>query len=343
MSTRDSTYQSSPQKDIVRDNFDLPLLLKFRASKGKKLKYFGMPGADCLDIQAWRDVLDEVVAVERHCPNLFPMEDVLGKHFRDIRTRVHFGDVDDIILAGRGKKREIRGKEYLPNVANDYDPLLRHPFWRFDVVYLDYFGEFLPQYRRRYPYARGRRDQALRHLFVQDRLDARESWVLMVTFAGGAYPDEDVRHLVQYLESAKCSASDNVLEVLDYLLSSYGGNVDHVTRLVHGAMALLVSSAASNAKLEPRPVGTVSYVGSNNHPMVHFAFRLNEASDFLGHFANPLPLLRAPILRPNFCEGIPSFDWAQEPCPGTTTAFVRDCLQFLDTASLDHLVSYLPA
>ena len=335
------TYESSPEKDLVRDNFDLPLLRKFRMAKGQKLKYFGMPGVDCLDIQSWRDVLDEVVAVERHRRNLSPMESLLVKQFIEIRSKVHFGDVDDVILAGRGRKLKIGGKEHWPDVANDYDSDLRHPFWRFDVVYLDYFGGFLPKRRQEYPYARERRGDALKHLFVQDRLDARNPWILLVTFAGGTYPKDDVQHLIQFLDSAKQGTSNEVSGVLDFLSLPDGEETDRVIRLVHGAMALLVSSAASNAKLEPRPIGTVSYVGSNGQPMVHFAFLLERTSDFLGHFVNPLPLLRAPILRPNSDEGPPSFDWAQDPCPGTDRASVQNCLQFLDSTSLNHLLSNL--
>ena len=176
MPLRSAGYMSSPDKDIVRDHFDLPLLRTFSDNKGGKLKYFGMPGAECRDILSWRDVLREVVAVERATRNLGPMENLLKKHFIEIKSSVHHGDVDDVILQGYGNRRQ-RGKQSTrPIVANGYDEHLGRRIWEFDIVYLDYFGPFLPQERDDFPEARGRRDLALRHLFEQERLDARGSW-----------------------------------------------------------------------------------------------------------------------------------------------------------------------
>ncbi len=115
------------------------------------------------------------------------------------------------------------------------------------------------------------------------------------------------------------------------------------TPYVLAAMALFVSSAASSAKLMPRPNGTVSYSGASGQSMIHSAFLLEKDEGPFGNYVNPLPLLRAPILRPA-ADGTSSyFSWDQEPCPGTTKESVQECLPFLDPASLKILLSELAA
>ena len=79
-------YQSTPEKDAVRDHFDLPLLQAFSSDKGGKLAYFGLPGEECRDIHAWRDLLSEVAAVERKPGNLRKMREVLTQRFRALRA-----------------------------------------------------------------------------------------------------------------------------------------------------------------------------------------------------------------------------------------------------------------
>ena len=334
-----ASYQSSPDKNVVRDHFDLRLLEKFSATKGTKLAYFGMPGEECLDIGSWRTVLREVAAVERYKNNLPELENRLRRRFRGINSYVYHGDVDDIILSGRGRRRTIGGKQARRLVANDFDVDLDCRVWSFDVVYLDYFGRFLPQLSEDYPNARRRRPRALRHLFDQERLDARGSWLLLLTVEGGQYPDEDIDHLTHYVDGARRRDDTELAQAIDFLLAADGPAGDPMIKLVHGTMGLFVSSAASHAQLVVRPVGTVSYSGSSGRLMVHCAFQLEQSAEFLGVFVDPLPLLRAPIIRPVVGAQAPRFEWAKDPCPGTTKESVRDCLDFLDADGLDLLLA----
>ena len=117
---------------------------------------------------------------------------------------------------------------------------------------------------------------------------------------------------------------------------------DPTIKLVHGAMGLFVSSAASHAQLVVRPVGTVSYSGSSGQSMVHCAFQLEKSTELLGNFVDPLPLLRAPIIRPVVGAQTPRFELAKDPCPGTKRESVRDCLDFLDADGLDLLLAGIP-
>ena len=342
MPPKHASYQSSLEKNAVRDHFDLRLLEKFSAYKGAKLAYFGMPGEECLDIGSWKAVLREVAAVERYKPNLPEMEKRLRNRFSGISSSVYHGDVDDIILSGLGKPRTIGRKKLRREVANVFDVDLDCRVWSFDVVYLDYFGRFLPQLSEDYPNARPRRPRALRRLFEQERIDARDSWLLLLTVEGGQYPDEDINHLTQYVSGARHGGDTELAGAIDFLLGSDDPAGDPTIKLVHGAMGLFVSSAASHAQLVVRPVGTVSYSGSSGQLMLHCAFQLEKSPEFLGGFVDPLPLLRAPIIRPVVGPQAPSFEWAKSPCPGTTKESVRDCLDFLDADGLDLLLAGIP-
>ena len=214
-------------------------------------------------------------------------------------------------------------------------------FWEFDIVYLDYFGPLLPQESNKFPEARGIRPLALRHLFEQERLDARGSWLLLLTVEGGKYKLDDLDVLERYINSARLpSSSSETSNVLDHLLADDVVPERRVTRLLHAAMALIVSSSAGSANLAPRPSATVSYSGFNDQSMVHSAFLLDKLDEPFGNYVDPLPLLRAPILRP-IVKGASHFMWDQEPPPGTTKEFVRTCLCFLDKGSLNSLLSRL--
>ena len=144
MPPQSSGYHSSEEKDILRVYFDLPLLRQLHHRKGEPLSYFGLPGAEALDVKAWKDCIGEVGAVERDRDNLEKLEQVLETQLPEIRFKTHFGEVDQVILANRGKNRDVGGQSYRPRAGNRYEAFIQGYVWRFDVVYLDYFGTFLP-------------------------------------------------------------------------------------------------------------------------------------------------------------------------------------------------------
>ena len=335
-------YQSTPEKDAVRDHFDLPLLQTFSSDKGHKLAYFGLPGEECRDINAWKDLLREVAAVERKNSNLRTMRKVLTERFRALSPSVYHGDVDDIILSGEGKPRGRRPKQPKTEVANAFDWRLDRRVWKFDVVYLDYFGPLLPKSGGRFPHARRKRPKALRHLLRPERLDARESWLLLLTVAGGEDTADDARKLIRCIERARRGDDVNLSEAVDFLLSSDSDADDPMVKLIHGSIGLFVSAIAGPAHLVPRPRGTVSYPGYNNRMMVHCAFQMERVDRQPATSDSPLPLLRAPIIRPVVEDQVAYFDWASDVCPGTTRESVIDCLGFLGHSGVGRLMGSLP-
>ena len=179
MSTPARHYYSSTEKNIIRSHFDLPLLLRRQKSKGSKLKYFGLPGPECLDIEAWRTLLCDVVAVEMCPANVHAIRERLDLEFSEIRATVHLGDVDGVIRQNRGSVDSNQHNIQRDHVGRDFESSVETNVWKFDVVNLDYFGNLLPptqSNRSRSPDRR--RSEALTQLFETTRVDA---WQLMDT------------------------------------------------------------------------------------------------------------------------------------------------------------------
>ena len=332
-------YYSSIEKNIIRNYFDLPLLQQLYQQKREPLSYFGLPGAKADDIRAWKDFIGEIGAVDKNLQNLQMLERVLEAQFADIRFKTHFGDMDEIILANRGKPRNIGGERYQPTVGNIYKDLTERRVWCFDVVYLDYFGTFLP--------AQGgssrarKRTAALNKLFDRDRVDAWQPWILLITVEARRYGNSEQRILTSFLRDSCIDASDETREALNFLISEASNPQVRRARLIHGATALLVAGASISGGVEVQPRGTVLYRGANDASMVHMAFEFQPNRRFLEGTSPRLGLLNAPMLKP---KDPAEFPWLELlPCqgPGTTRESAESCLNFLEGSALSEVINPL--
>ena len=337
-----SGYYSSDEKDIIREHFDLPLLRTLHERKDGGLTYFGLPGAEARDIKAWQEIIKEVVAVDRNSNYLDDLEQVILAQLPNIAYSTHLGELDEIILRNMGDERLIDGESHRPEVGNVYKIDIAEYVWQFDVVYLDYFGTFLPRARRGEDALERaiNRGNALRRLFDRDRVDGWQSWVMLLTVearASGAIQTS----LQQYLEGARRNASNLTTGVLDFLLECAPSAAEGAARLIHGATGILLSTEASHANLRVRQRGTVLYRGSNNTPMVHMAFEFDPLSEPLGQAPDPFPLLSSPILRPMDILSSPWFESLPQQSPETTEAHARNILNFLDAEVIENVVGPL--
>ena len=338
MTVQPSGYHSTAEKDAVREQFDLPLLESFSTIKDKKLRYFGLPGAECLDISTWSDVLCAVDAVERDFNNLVEMRRFLEMHFGWINPRFHFGDIDQVIMNDYGNEQDSGGQPHTPRVGTVFDEDLELTAWEFDIVNLDYFGPFLPRFSRRYPTMRDSRSEAIMRLFSKDRLDARDSWLLLMTVEADRYEQGDLDQLRLLLQDFRSESSLEVSNEIDELLRPDPEDAYTATKLVHGVLAVMIASAASDARLEVQSRGTVCYPGTNGRNMVHLAFQFDPTSGPLVRHVPRLPLLQAPLLRLSSDGNAIIFDWAISPSPGATRPSVSACLDFLDSDALCRLL-----
>jgi len=337
MSTLTSSYYSSSEKDLVRSEFERPLLEAIHQRRGRPLRYFGLPGEEALDLKAWGHLLDYVAAVEVFPNVLEALEQQLDTHYSNIRYRTHLGDADKVILGNGSWRREEGSGRFWRWVSTSQRKDVGS-IWDFDVVYLDYFGKFLP-------YDRGGRQVrnralALRRLFDPDRQDAWKTWLLMVCVESRLYGPQDRKQMRDYLGNVRGGAADPVADALDFLLESGLSRRFEAARLVHGTMAYIVSIAASNADVKVRPRGTIMYRGAGQTPMLHFAYEIESAGTLSGH-QDPLPLLVAPFVQVRSPAGWPWFELVAEQQPGQTEAEVRAALDFLGADQVEAMVAGL--
>ena len=326
-----ATYRSSPEKDIVRDRFDLPLIKGIaKGTKDRCIRYFGLPGVQALDLECWGDLCKYVAAVERSKPRFRQLQRRLATEYGQIRSRTYQGDVDSVIL--RNGSRHSGVWQY---VSTAFREELGYYTWDFDVVYLDYFGKFLP-YDHGEPTVRNRA-RALRELFSSTREDAWKRWLLIITVESQLFGEEDLRQMRQFLESVKAEANTDNAQALEYMLDPDLPQEAKAARLIHSTLAYLVSSAVdtSNAKIAPRP--TVLYQGSGT-PMLHYACEVMPAAEPIGH-QSALPLLRAPMLCVRDPSGPPWFELLPNQPPGQTANEVRSALDFLEPVEIDAVIN----
>ena len=333
----DRIYHSSCEKNIVRTHFDLPLLRSLQGRKESGLRYFGLPGRECLDIREWSELLTDVVAVDMFADNVRAMRTVLETEFANLRTKAHLGEVDSVIIQNLGDSKSVAENIARDWVGNAFENSINSYVWRFDVVNLDYFGNLLPPSKKSPDPAR-RRAAALTRLFEKERLDSWQSWVMLLTVGGGKYNDRTRRLLRRYLRDAEDEASPDVVEALEFILKPTGDLRVNSAKLVHGTIANLLSGPANDANLEICPRGTIAYLGADDLPMVHLALEFRPRSSDVVANARRLPLLRAPILRVDTARAEPWFELIPEQCPGATTEDWGSCLDFLPSDTVELLL-----
>lgn len=301
------------------------------------MNYFGLPGAELLDVRSWRQLLGEVAAVERDMPNLRTMDETVSMQMPQLRFTPHHGEVDQVILRDRGSRWYRGGEQYQPWVSR-YDQFGQRG-WYFDVVNLDYFGLFLPEQGG--SQARQRAD-ALRKLFDIERLDARGRWILLVTVEARLLTPSLNTQMREYLRGVQDDTSEPAASILGFLTQPMVGN-QHVaaTRLIHATAASLVTAAASQANLSASPRGTILYLGWKDRPMVHLAYEFVPTN---GALPPPTPLarlLRSPLLTTTTRSADPELALLTGQPPNLSEAEIRTALDFLGNAQVERLVGQL--
>ena len=325
---RRSNYYSSKEKNVVREKYDYPLVKAASHRKKGRIRYFGLPGEAALDLRCWGDLCEYVAAVESSSKRFRTVKHVLSTQFGSIRHRAHLGDVDKVILSNMSGNPP---SEFVSTTSRDDIGYI----WDFDVIYLDYFGKFLP-------YGRGgsivrNRANALRHLFATDRQDAWQPWLLMLTVESRFFGSTDREQMREFLTASKGEADAETRDAVNFLLQKTACTDEEATRLVHGTLSNIIAVAASNSDVRVSPRPTVLYNGANNAPMLHFAYEVTP-SDVLSGSHPALPLLRSPLLQVRNDSAEPWFALLPAQPPGQTDSVLRKALDFLDENQVERIL-----
>ena len=109
----------NPGKKTVRESWNTPLLRFLNSEYGFRYRYMGLPGIDLLDLQLWREWVDEVVAFEtRAKPNRQDRDGrrnvlALRKKMRELGLNGHayLGPMEEVVIL----RRDQDGLHYIQN------------------------------------------------------------------------------------------------------------------------------------------------------------------------------------------------------------------------------------
>lgn len=237
-------FVSTPNKDLIRKEFDKYVIEDQYRKKGERLTYFGLPGPEILDILEWREYLGKIIAVERDLyARHFMRSKAFSKGFDPANFQILFGDIDDVILKGQDFEGE-KPKESA-----------------FDVVNLDYEGGLVYK-----DLAGGsKRIRAIKKLFSLQQASKRD-FVLSVTVN---------------TRNRDWGEFDKTLDEVQDELEEYG--VEGVSKNIEwhktaGYAYKIKVYLPVHLGIWARPcsffcsiIRTVTYLGSSNRRMVHFA------------------------------------------------------------------------
>jgi len=149
----DDVFESNPNKDFLRSNYDKPLVAQWSNARGKLLRYLGLPAWQMLDIIEWQEFLNHFTTIEREEDQQHLM--FLRANVKDLEHRLYalYGEFDTLLVTGR-------------------DSYGQTPKWPYDVINLDYFGGFL--------YPDLSRPKALKKL-IENQSIYETSFILFVT------------------------------------------------------------------------------------------------------------------------------------------------------------------
>ncbi|MCY4617141.1 MAG: hypothetical protein OXD50_01105 [Chloroflexi bacterium] len=138
-------------KRIVREQWNTPLLRRLHQDHGFRFRYMGLPGVDLLDINAWRDMIEEVVAFEVRASQT--KDDPDGRrnivelrrnlNLLEIPGRAFFGPMEEVIIL----RQDYDGQPYNPKevitlynldfcdeISSRIDTREGKKVWRFEAI-----------------------------------------------------------------------------------------------------------------------------------------------------------------------------------------------------------------
>ena len=142
------TFTDNPDKSTVRALWNTPLLRHLNSQYGIRYRYLGLPGTDLIDVNLWKDMIDEVIAFEP------PDADDGGKRAYNALTynmrkagipgHVYCGSFEEVVLLrtdfeGQGYTQEKVVTLYNLDFCNEICSQVQTQehgkrVWRFDAI-----------------------------------------------------------------------------------------------------------------------------------------------------------------------------------------------------------------
>lgn len=100
-----ATFVDNPDRWVVREQWNTPFLRYLNTTYGIRYRYCGLPGVNLIDVNLWRDMIDDVVAFEPPSKNGDPRAGIDGlrrnMRVRGIPGRAYWGSFEEVLILGR--------------------------------------------------------------------------------------------------------------------------------------------------------------------------------------------------------------------------------------------------
>ena len=107
-----SPFTDNPEKRVVREQWDTPLLEHLHNRYRVRYRYLGLPGTELIDVKLWRNMIDEVIAFEPLDENGYGRQAItaLTRNMRmaGISGRAYCGSFEEVVL----RRRDCDGQDY---------------------------------------------------------------------------------------------------------------------------------------------------------------------------------------------------------------------------------------
>lgn len=246
-------YATTDNKERVRAE-DTELIKKEYAKKKRKLSYLGMPAGEMRDILAWKDYLERCSAVEIDAKIRSQLWlNVINSGLSD-KVNILFGNIEDIL---------IKGKDNFKNK-------LQFPY---DVVFLDCFGAIL--------YHELKRIKAITSLIEKQK---GNDFLLLLTFniRERKYCNQSINTVLDKMEKELLGyylRDDKVKMKISKIIGWYKSDQteEMYRQKIFGSYFIKTMAEERGFKVHVYP--PIFYLGFNDSPMIHFAFKLMSGTE----------------------------------------------------------------
>lgn len=245
-------YATTDNKERVRDE-DTELIKKEHVKK-KKLTYLGMPSWEMRDILAWKDYFDKFTAVE--------IDDQMRN--RLMLNAINSGLSNKItILFGNIEKILIKG-------SDEFNNKLQFPY---DVVFLDCFGAIV--------YHELQRIKAITALIEKQK---GSDFLLLLTFniRERKYCNQSINTVLDKMEKELLGyylRDDKAKMKISKIIGWYKADQteEMYRQKIFGSYFMKTMAEERGFKVHVYP--PIFYLGFNDSPMIHFAFKLMSGTE----------------------------------------------------------------
>lgn len=248
------TTMDTLTKGLIRSDVDKSIIQKFFEEKRRMLRYFGLPGKEILDVLEWKEYLKSIVGVEIDIDDAsIMMHNVMDWGLEGDFKRL-MGNIDEIMVT----KIDSNGRK------------LAYPF---DIVNLDYSGGMIHKDKT----GLSKRVKSLRVLFQNQencsiKYEDFDDFIFFLTLNTRQKVGDEYNKFWKNIDTIITKNQSNE-ETIDW----YKRNEKYfITKIYIPTLIREIASATHYDCFTHEPI---TYKGSSDIRLIHFAFRLNYRSE----------------------------------------------------------------